>query len=452
MTVPEQNPRKTQVRWLIVFMLFLLTAISYADRANISIAAPLIAKDLKLNAIWLGYIFSAFGWSYTIFQIPGGWLLDRFGSKKVYGLALFFWSLCTLLQGFVGLLSIGAAVAALFALRFLIGVAECPTQPANARIAAAWFPTKERGRAGAIFNSGQYFSMVLFSPVMGWIAQRFGWHHIFVFMGGLGLVCSFIWMKVVYSPKEHPYANEAELAYIEQGGALVNMDQKMSGARSNSLQTWWYLKQLLKSRLMMGICIGQFCISALTYFFLTWFPVYLVQARGMSIFKAGFVVALPAFCGFGGGLLGGVISDLLLRRGCSLSVARKTPIIAGLLLSMSMIMCNLTRVNWLVVLIMTISFFGKGIGGMGWVVVSDTAPKQVVGLFGGLFNTFSNVPAITTPIIIGYIVHGTGSFNWALLFVAANALCAVLCYWLVVGEIKRMELQEPDTRKRHALV
>src|SRR5580692_5683666 len=153
-----------RVRFTILTMLFCITVVNYADRATLSIAGPLLAHDLGISAIEMGFVFSAFGWSYVIGQIPGGWLLDRFGSKSVYFASIFIWSLFTLLQGAVGLFAATSAVYALFALRFLVGFAESPSFPANARIVAAWYPANERGTASAIFNSAQYFATVLFAP------------------------------------------------------------------------------------------------------------------------------------------------------------------------------------------------------------------------------------------------------------------------------------------------
>jgi ACS family glucarate transporter-like MFS transporter len=194
--------------------------------------------------------------------------------------------------------------------------------------------------------------------------------------------------------------------------------------------------------MLLGVYIGQYCITTITYFFLTWFPVYLVEQRGMSILKAGMAASLPAICGFFGGVLGGLFSDRLLKRGYSLTAARKIPIVMGLLLSTSMVLCNYVDAGSLVVGIMALAFFGKGIGSLGWAVVADTSPKQIAGLSGGLFNTFGNTAAITTPIVIGYIVQWTHSFNGALVFVAANALTAIVSYLFVVGEIRRVELEE----------
>jgi ACS family glucarate transporter-like MFS transporter len=422
-------------------MLFVATSLNYADRAALSIAGPAAAAQLGLTAITMGYIFSAFAWTYVLAQIPGGWLLDRFGSKQVYAVSLFLWSAFTGFQGFVGSFHVVTPVVALFSLRLLMGLAESPSFPGNARIVAAWFPAPERGTASAVFNSAQYFATVMFAPLMGWITHSFGWQYTFVVMGGLGVLLVPVWWKVIYSPIEHPRLSTTELEYIERGGGLVNMDQGNKANKSGSGPTWSTIKQLLGNRMLLGIYVGQYCITTLTYFFITWFPVYLVQGRGMTVLKAGFAASLPALCGFGGGVLGGMFSDYLLKKGYSLSTARKVPIVVGMLMSVSMIACNYVDAVWVVVCIMSLSFFGKGIGALGWAVVSDTSPKESAGLSGGVFNTFGNIAGITTPIIIGYIVQGTKSFNGALLFVAANALGAIVCYLFVVGEIKRVELQ-----------
>ncbi|GGM18107.1 MFS transporter [Pseudomonas asuensis] len=438
------DTRQTRVRYLILLMLFLVTTINYADRATISIGGSSMQKDLGIDAVTLGFVFSAFGWAYVLGQIPGGWLLDRFGSKRVYAAGIFIWSLFTLLQGFVGMMPVAWAVITLFVLRFLVGFAEAPSFPGNARIVAAWFPTAERGTASAVFNSAQYFATALFAPLMGWIVYSFGWEHVFIVMGVLGIIFSGIWMKTIYNPKDHPKANAAEVAYIEENGGLVDMDQARG---TNNGPKWHYISQLLTNRMMIGVYLGQYCINAITYFFLTWFPVYLVQERGMTILKAGFIASLPAICGFIGGVLGGVLSDWLLRRGNTLTFSRKLPIVCGLLLSTTMVFCNYVDAEWMVVGFMTLAFFGKGLGALGWAVVSDTSPKQIAGLSGGLFNTFGNIASITTPIIIGYIIAVTGSFRWALVYVGANALVAVFSYLFIVGKIQRVELRDENGKQ-----
>ncbi len=441
-TAGSNGAKATRVRWGILAMLFIITTINYADRATISIAGPEIKKLLGLSPVQMGFVFSAFAWSYVVAQLPGGWLLDRFGSKITYFFSIFLWSVFTMLMGAVGFFSGAAAVALLFALRLLVGAAEAPSFPGNSRITSSWFPTQERGTAAAIFNSAQYFATVLFAPLMGWLVHTYGWQSVFYVMGGLGVAMAFVWQKTIYGPKDHPRINAAELAYIENGGALVDLESRQTVAAAPKLATWPIIKQLLGNRMLLGVYIGQYCITTLTYFFLTWFPVYLVQERHMTILKAGFVASLPAIAGFLGGVAGGWLSDRLAKSGYSLSVSRKLPIVIGMLLSMSMIACNYIQTDMLVVAVMSLAFFGKGVGALGWAVVSDTSPKEAGGLSGALFNTFGNTAGITTPIVIGYIVQGTGSFSGALVYVGANAALAICCYLFIVGDIKRVSLSK----------
>lgn len=428
----------SRARYLIILVLFVVSTINYADRATLSIVGTALSKEMQLDPVTLGYLLSAFSWSYVALQIPGGWLLDRLGSRRVYRWSLLGWSLFTVAQAGVGVIgSVRAAAAVLFGLRLGLGAAEAPSFPANSRLVAVWFPTAERGMASAIFNASQYFSTVLFYPVMGAITHHWGWPWVFVVMGGIGLIFALAWNRLVYEPADHPLANAAEVEHIRSGGGLVDLDR---GGAAASAARPGLLMALLGERMLIGIFLGQYCINVLTWFFLTWFPIYLVKDRGMSILQVGFVATLPALCGFVGGILGGWSSDRLLRKGVPLSAARKIPIVAGLLLSTVIVGCNYVDAQWAVIAFMSLAFFGKGVGALGWAVMSDVAPKEATGLAGGLFNTCGNLAGIVTPIVIGYILKQTGSFEGALVYVGAHALLAIVCFLVIVGEIRRIEL------------
>jgi len=415
-------------------MLFVATTVTFADRATLSMAAPLMGKDLGLDPVKMGYAFSAFGWSYAALQIPGGWMLDRFGSRLVYGIGLFFRSLFSFLQGAVGFFSGTTAFVSLFSLRFGMGIGEAPAFPANSRITAMWFPTHERGFASAVFNSAQYFALAFFCPLMGWILADFGWQRAFYVMGLTGMLLAFAWWKVIRTPRNHPTVNQAELEYIERGGGLTGMQAGKTASK------WSQAGALISNRMMIGVCLGQFCLNTITWFFLTWFPTYLVHEKGLTILKVGFIASIPALAGFGGGLLGGWVSDLMLKRGMTLTVARKTPIILGLAFSGTIILANYVTAQWAIVAIMSLAFFSKGFGALGWVVISDASPKEMVGLSGGIFNFAGNLASIITPIVIGYILEQTNSFNDALVFVGSMGLLGALSYLFIVGKIKRLEL------------
>lgn len=441
--VNQQRAKHNKTRYYILAMIFLVTSLNYGDRATLSMAAAPMSQELGLSSVTMGYIFSAFGWAYVIGQIPGGWLLDKFGARKVYFWSIILWSFFTILLGFVDILgSIPLIIASLFLLRFLVGLSESPAFPGNSQIVAAWFPTKERGTAAAIFNSAQYFATVIFAPFMGWLVAHIHWQSVFWIMGGLGIVIAFIWLKVIYSPEKHPTINSSEFKYLQAGGAITSMgENQLRVADENNKMNFKNIKKLLSSRMLLGIFIAQYCITCLTYFFLTWFPVYLVKERHMSILEAGFAAVLPALCGFIGGVLGGVISDKLIKMNKSLTFSRKFPIIFGMLLSTSIVVCNYVDSQTAILLFMSLAFFGKGFGALGWAVMSDVAPKEMVGLSGGLFNTFGNTAGIVIPIVIGYIINSTGSFNGALVFVGIHAVIAIICYLFMVGKIQRFELK-----------
>ena len=438
-----QDARETRIRYLIIGILFAVSCFSFADRSALSQAVAAMPKEMNLTPQRMGYLLFGFGWAYALGQLPSGGLLDRFGSKRVYGIAIILWSTFAFLTGCAGYVSASLAFTIIFILRILSGLAQSPVFPGNGRIVAAWFPTAERGRASAIFNSSQYFALPIFAPIFGGLLHRYGWQSCFWFMGAIGALFTVLWFTNIYGVKDHPRISQAEVKTIERGGGLVNTDANAS-AKKNTL-TWATVKMLLSYRMLVGVYIGQYCITTLTWFFLTWFPLYLAQERHMSVLKVGFAAAVPGLCGGFGGILGGFISDGLLRRGYSLSFSRKLPIMAGMALSMTIIACNYASSQGIMLLFMSLSFFGKGIGALGWTVISDTSPRGMVGMNGALFNLCGNLAGVTTPLIIGYIVQKTHSYNGALIFVAAIAFCAIVSYGPIVGEIKRIELTPANT-------
>lgn len=421
------NPR----RWAMLAIVFGVTVINYADRASISTVAESLSREFDLTPVQLGWIFSGFAWSYVVAQFPGGWAIDRYGTKRVYVAAIFTWSALTLFQG---LIPATGVLVSLFTLRLLLGIAEAPSFPANARLVAGWFPRRERGTATSIYNAAQYAAVVVFAPSMAWICASYGWRPVFILMGLLGIAAGAVFARMVDEPAPHPDSSSCELTG-SQGSSAPGRLSAVSVVR-----------QLLGSRMLLGICLGQYCITALTYFFATWFPLYLIRARGMSIVEAGFAAIIPAAAGVVGGLAGGMISDALLRRGASLTFARKLPIVAGLLISLSIVACTMTSSRELTLLFMGIGFFGKGVASLGWAVLADVAPQTAMGLAGGVFNTAGNLAGIVTPIAIGLIVQATGSFDWALLLLAGHAIVALLSYLLLVGPLTRLVVPQIGIR------
>jgi ACS family glucarate transporter-like MFS transporter len=435
----NQGAPATRVRYAMIALIFVVTTINYADRATFSLAGQAAAVELGLGPAQIGYVLSAFAWAYVLAQLPGGLLLDRWGTKRVYSVAILLWSGLTAFQGFAGLIAGASGLTILLVTRFLVGCAEAPSFPGNARLIAAWFPASERGTASAIFNSGQYFALVLFAPLMGWLAHTAGWRSIFWVMGGLGILAGLIFIIFVHGPVQHPGVNQAELALIEAGGGQIRMEERTQPRAAVTRKDW---QRLLCNRLMVGICLGQYCINVLTYFFVTWFPLYLIQARGMNVLEAGLATALPAICGFIGGLAGGFVSDAILRRTGSHDLARKAPLTMGMLLAVLIIGCVWVRQDWLVITLMSVAFFGKGLASLGWAVVADVAPRDLAGLSGSVFNMCGNIAGIVTPMVVGQIVAATGSFDLALVFVGAHCVMTIIAFVVVAGPIRRIASAE----------
>lgn len=194
---------------------------------------------------------------------------------------------------------------------------------------------------------------------------------------------------------------------------------------------------------MCSIYFGKYCDTSLQYFFITWFPVYLVKYRGLNIMEAGAVAAAPPVCGLLGALCGGTVCDYLLRRGFSLTVARKIALVSGMTMGGTLLLCNFTdSITWVAVL-MSIAIFGKGVVAVDWTLVSDTSPKEIAGMAGGLFNMFGNMSGIVRPIAIGYLILMTGSFQAAMCLVAAHAFLGALAF-LSMGRLHRLELPKEN--------
>jgi ACS family D-galactonate transporter-like MFS transporter len=423
------GPKPTKKRWFMLLLLFILTAINYMDRTNMAVVASSMSSELGFHAATMGLLFSAFAWAYGIMQIPGGWFIEIVGSRIAYTISLFLWSTFTLFMGF------GHTFAQLFGIRMAIGAAEAPAFPTNSRVVTAWFPAKERATATSIYTAGEFIGLAFLTPFLFWILEQYGWREIFYITGIIGVVASVAWYLLYRDPGPESGANEAELAYIHEGGGLTEI------AQTKTHVTWNQIAELFKHRQLIGIYIGQFANTSTMYFFLTWFPTYLIMSKNLPLLKAGIYAIIPYVGALVGVLLGGYWSDWMLRNGYSLSRARKTPIICGLLCSMTIIGANYADSLNVIIVIMAIAFFGQGMAAIVWSTVGDIAPTNTVGLAGGVFNFIGNLAGIITPIVIGVILQLTGSFVGAMLFIGAVAAMGVFSFLFIVGDIHRIEVK-----------
>ncbi|MBV9548915.1 MAG: MFS transporter [Alphaproteobacteria bacterium] len=428
MTMSMPDDRRSRQRLVVLALITIATLVNYLDRTVMSVAAPLIRGEFHIDPSIQGVVFSAFSFSYAFAQIPGGAFLDRYGIRLTYALALFFWSGMTLMLGFAN------GVIWLIACLLMLGIFEAPCYPANSRILSNWFPQNERARATGVYSIGQYAGLALFSTLLFWITANFGWRALFLIVGAAGVIFAFVFYLGYRDPDKSRRVSQRELDHIAAGGGL--------GANIAPTRfSWANVKKLLRHRQIVGASLGQFCSNSTQVFFLTWFPTYLATERHMAWIKVGAAAVLPYAAAAIGVFSGGLFSDFLLRRSGSANLARKLPIVIGLLLASTIVSANYIADNSLVIIIMSVAFFGQGICNLGWTVVADIAPKNLAGLTGGVFNFCANLAGIMTPIVIGYLVKSTGSFFGGLAYIAVLALLGILCYVLVMGDIHRLKVE-----------
>jgi ACS family D-galactonate transporter-like MFS transporter len=427
MTTATTTPmsKATKGRYAILALIAIATMINYLDRTILGVAgAHGLQTDLNIDAAMWGIVLSSFAWTYAAAQIPGGVLLDRFGTRVTYYWAVTLWSVFTALQGFA------FSTWSLIAARLGMGAAEAPCFPANSRVLVSWFPQRERARANSVYGVGMYVGNGLLGPAVYLFTAAYGWRALFIAAGVIGIIFGLVWWKAYREPQDSKWCNEAEMAEITAGGGI-----SMKGEKTPF--NWADVAWLCKQRQVVGASIGQFATNSTLVFFLTWFPTYLVNERGMAFIKAGFMASLPFIAAAIGVLFGGQLSDWLVKKR-GLTIGRKTPVVLGLCLSSLIAVAAFVESNTIVIIVMSIAFFGQGMSNLGWTLVSEVAPRKLIGMTGGVFNFVTNLAGIITPIVIGFVVAGTGSFLGGLAYIGVMAVIGALSYIFVLGEVKRI--------------
>lgn len=418
----ETRENTRSQRSILVSVLFVTVIINYMDRTNLAIAAAAIGTDLQISPIYLGLLFSAFAWTYSGLQIPGGFLADVVKPRILYPILITLWSAATMLQAVVN--SLGALVGC----RALVGAFEAPTYPMNNRIVTQWFPEEERASAIAIYTSAQFLGLAVLTPLLALVQALLGWRIMLAATGAVGFVWAAIWYIWYREPDQPGEPRDRTL------------DSRHDHPKSYS---WRDLRVAFSHRKLWGIYIGQYCLGTMTIFFLTWFITYLVQYRGIDFLQSGMLGSLPFIAAFVGVLLSGFVSDHLTRRGFSAAFSRKVPVLTGMLLSTSIIGANFTDDTALIISFLALSFFGNGLASITWVFVSLLAPRDHVGLVGGVFNFAGGLAAVITPIVIGYLASGQ-DFSLALIYVAVIAAIGFLVYVFMVGKVERLPSPSPS--------
>jgi ACS family D-galactonate transporter-like MFS transporter len=412
---------------MMVLMAFLATAINYVDRANLSVAAPTIQNEFHLSPSTMGLILGAFFWTYALMQMPAGVFIDRVGARIAYALAVGWWSIftaaCALAQG----------AASLFGFRLLLGIGEAPAYPTNTKVVSEWFPRRERAFATSIFDGGARVGTALSLPIVSLLIARFGWRTSFVVTGVVGVVWAALWLKIYSPPRQHPRVSPEELAYIES-------DQEAAPSSAAGPPLRWI--ELFRFRAIWGMMLGFFCLNFVIYFFITWFPTYLVKARGFGLLKLGFYGMIPALVSVVGGYLGGLVSDRLVRSGMKLTWARKIPIVSGMLVSSCIALAVKAKTPAGALALLSLSYSGLTFAAASVLSLpTDVAPsRKHVASISGIQNFASNLAGICISYVVGTLLARTGSFVLALSLAGGFAILGAMSYLFIVPEVKPLSL------------
>ncbi|MXN77820.1 MFS transporter [Burkholderia sp. 4701] len=429
-----------RIRWAMIFMCFLANVINFIDRANLAIAAPSIRAELGLDAVGMGLVLSAFFWTYAFLQLPAGWFIDKVGVRMSLALAVGWWSAFTVATG------AARGLAQLVGVRLMLGVGEAAAIPSFAKVAFNWFPRSERGLASSIFDSGSRVGSALSLPLVAWLISLVGWRGSFVITGGIGLVWALAWWFIYRDPERYrAIAPDAVDALLAQRGAPA-----ATPAADGANVSWL---DLFRYRTIWGMMIGLFCLNFAIYFFITWFPSYLLQSRGFSLASLGTWGMLPALLAIPGGWLGGYVSDSLFRRGWSATAARKTCLVLGMLMSSSIALSAFVENVWACLALFALAYASLSFAGANvWTLVGEVAPTPAhVASIGGIQNFAGNLAGIFITTFTGVMLSITkGSF--AVPLAVAGALCIVgaLSYLFVVGKVEPLPVLRGHAGSRSA--
>jgi len=416
---------------MIAFCFFAI-AINYIDRINLAIAAPHIKKDLGLDDTSMGLILGAFFWTYALMQIPAGRLIDRMGARAGLAIAVGWWSLFTVFTAF------GRGFTSIFLSRLMLGLGESGGNPGCAKVVYSWFAKKERATASGIFDAGPRAGSALALPLVGWLISTWGWETSFVVTGALGLVWVAIWLLFYREPEKMKNVQEDERQNLlaDRGAQAQGKGEKVN------------ILGLFRYRTVWGMMIGFFCMNFATYFFVTWFPTYLTMAHGFSLKELGTLGAIPALMGIPGSLLGGITSDWLYRKGFSLTTARKSCLIAGMLLSSVIAFAAFTNSVALILTLFSLTYAGLAFTAANiWTLPADVAPHSgYVGTLGGIQNFAGNLAGIVTASFTGLMLTlSHGSFVVPLLVAGGICLFGALNFMFIMGKVEPLAIKEVNT-------
>jgi MFS family permease len=401
----RRAPRR---RWRVAWLLGLGVLVNYFDRVNLSVSHQALNHEFGISDVTFGYLLGAYNWTYALCQLPIGVLLDRLGVKLVGRISILVWSAAS----FAG--SLAPGIRSLFGARFLLGVGEAPTFPANAKATGAWFPQHERSFATSFFDAAAKFASAAGVPLIGALLLQVGWRMSFAATGVISLLYFALFFTVYREPEEDPKLTDEELK-------LIRAEEEQT--RHPEIQ--FTLFSLLRRKKVIGLALGFGSYNYVFYLLLTWLPSYLSEALHIDLLHSFLYTGVPWLVAtVTDMLIGGLLVDALVQRGWNASRVRMTVLVVGTAFGIGIV-----GAGWSHTPMQALAWISISIGGLsaaapvGWSVPSLIAPKGSVGRVGGILNFSNQLSGVAAPIVTGYVVHATGSFTGA--FAVAGAYLAI---------------------------
>ena len=414
-------------RWRIACLLGVGVLVNYFDRVNLSVSHAALYTTFGISNVTFGYLSGAYNWTYAACQLPVGVVLDKFGVRRVGRISTLLWSVA----------SFGAAVTSsisgFFAARFLLGVGEAPTFPANAKAIGLWFPEQERSFATALFDAAAKLASAIGVPVMGVVLLRFGWRWSFAATGLISLLYFALFSKMYHDPEDDPGLSEIEREYISKAEDKdVSLEHQGEPEKAS-------LGYLLRQRKVLGMAIGFGSYNYVFYLLLTWLPSYLSAALHIDLLHSFLYTSVPWLFATFTDLSAGLVTDALIQRGWDASRVRKTVLVCGTTFGLGIVGAAHAHTALRALIWISVSIGGLSAASpIGWSIPSMIAPRGSVGTVGGIINLSNQLSGIAAPIITGYVVAETKSYAWAFGISAIYLLIGISSYIFLLGKIEQV--------------
>ncbi|HKF26412.1 MAG TPA: MFS transporter [Candidatus Acidoferrum sp.] len=419
-TATGKIPRR---RWGIALLLGCGILISYFDRVNLSVSKDALYLAFGISAVKFGFLSSTYNWPYMLLQLPSGLLLDRFGVRRVGIVSTFIWTLASFAA------ACSAGVTSLFSARVLLGIGEAPTFPGTAKATAYWFPRNERSLATATFDAMAKFSSAVGIPLLGLVLLHYGWRANFAVTGFMSVGYLVLFFLFYRNPGADPKLSEVERDYIRRGGAQPEDPVRAAAGAP--------LRYLITRPKVLGLALGYGSYNYVFYLLLTWLPSYLAEAQHLDLKQSYFYTAVPWLSATVAELfVGGWLVDSLIQRGWNPTRVRQTILVGGTSLGLGIFPVAYSHSAPAAVFWIALSITGLSIAApVGWSMPGLIAPRESVGTVGGIMNLSNQISGIAAPIVTGFVVSASKTFEWAFLVASAYLLVGIAAYVFLLGDM-----------------